>query len=459
MAATTGSAELPDIGVLSYSTPAAIATFSSLVHTNMSGKPTLSADNRTVKYVEYTLTVEGIVTLDDDAGASTTDNQMRILRQALEYPAGVLSYTGRGFGDIIVNSPSGSLFDVNWGPVPKLFDFIPLGAMRSAQIKWQVVFCIPETIATNLNLPVLQFNSTNEISYDQDGYSTLTYLGTLEIPLTRQPNNPTVPVSTVDGTAANPSGYRKTWLGKITDTFDLTRFKITRRDLNFSRDLRTLEFNFVAQEQPPMGNPAGILTAKGSFVVRQLKPGPGSAQWMCVLSATYTIPKNLPRRVAYEAFVSMWSFRMRQAQLGNMANIQNIYNDPRAIQSDFLVYAGYRNLLNAGGVDTSGFGGTLNGKRAPYVPAGSKAIMMNFVAREGLYEDSKTISFEASWQVTTRLFAILRASGFLQTSDIEGGNSSAPNMWALSVKKISGPVSWLQNSLDPASFAIVDFGT
>jgi len=82
------------------------------------------------------------------------------------------------------------------------------------------------------------------------------------------------------------------------------------------------------------------------------------------------------------------------------------------------------------------------------------AIAIDFSVDEGLYLDSKTTSFEASWLLLTSLQTILTASGIWRWAT----PSSGGNRWAMSVRSVSGWKSWLANVLNPNQDIIVDLG-
>jgi hypothetical protein len=213
-----------------------------------------------------------------------------------------------------------------------------------------------------------------------------------------------------------------------------------------------LEWDFSLEELPPMGVPEGMLTARGNFTVKPEKTGPlaGLVQWICTLRGTYTVPKGQPRRLAYIAFTTLWNFRMRQSVLGSLpadivlTQVQNAAHAAFAANAPefFTLFPDYQAAATAAQ-------NAVNNSQA----ITRRALPLSFLIDEGIYLDSKTISFEASWRIITSFNNLIVATGLWQSSGLEGGNR-----WATSVKNISGPFSWLDNSVDPAALAIVDFG-
>ena len=94
-------------------------------------------------------------------------------------------------------------------------------------------------------------------------------------------------------------------------------------------------------------------------------------------------------------------------------------------------------------------------KEQPKPVTEAKAWIIDFSFDEGLYLDSKTISFSATWRLTTTFSHILLASGLWKKLK---ESVFGVNIWAASMRDVSGVQSWLPNTLDPKLDVIVDFG-
>ena len=319
---TTGPATLPDVGTLFYNG----CTFSPLFYTSVYGNAIKDNANRTVKYMEYTITADGYVTLPD--GVVDISTTMKILRNLLEAQGGALAYKGRGC-DIVVNGPD-NVKDVAWGPIPKMLEFQPLGGGRSAKIRWQIEVRIPEIRNQNIrvaglaNVSLLQFNYDTSVIYNEDGYSTLSVKGTAEIPLTRTPNQTTRTLTTT------VDDIRSILDSRIFVGIDLRRFRVTQRNYSVSTDKRILQWNVQAEEYPYMGLPPDCTIARGTYSFRPVTVGVGLAQWFCTLRATYTVRKGAPRRTAWWAFLALLRERMRFSVLG-IGSIPGDQNPPQPI--------------------------------------------------------------------------------------------------------------------------------
>jgi len=436
---TTGPATLPDVGTLSYNG----CVFSPLFETSISGRVIKDNANRTTKFMEYSITVDGYVTLPDNA--LDIDPVMGGLRDRLTAQAGILIYSGRGM-NITVNSPGGLSKDVAWGPIPEILDFQPMGAGRSAKIRWMVKTRIPEVASFGTG-SVLQFNDETGVTYDEAGYSTLSIRGTLEIPLTRATQSTRTLTQTVDN-------FRNRFMDSVGQGIDLTKFRVVRRDFQISRDKRTMEWDFAAEELPYMGLPANVTLARGSFNFRPNRSGMGLCQWLCTLRGTYTVRKDMPRRLAWLAFLALLRERMAASVYAVVPSVSATANqNPSTLsliaQNTPFTALGAINLSLA----PARFAASVLPQQNRPIQAARKAWLIDVSGDEGIYLDSKEMTFSATWRLVTTLSGILVASGLWRKVPQDGGN-----IWATSVRGISGANSWLINRLDPAGDAIVDFG-
>lgn len=459
---TTGPSTLQDVGLLSYNG----CKFSPLFETRLVGTAVKDGAARTVKLVDYLLTADGYVTLPD--GANDISPTMANLRTLLTAQSGQLTYTGRG-ADIVINPFGGQpgTFDVAWGPVPELIDFQPLGAGRSAKVQWQVKFRIPEikaaqvnnlktklgeTIALTPEIPLLQFVYDAAVSYSEDHFSSISVTGTLEIALNRQTSQGT---RTVAHTA---DAYRPEIARRIMAGVDLSRFRVTKRDFNTSRDKRTLEWSFSLEELPYMKLPVGCTVARGNYSVRPARSGAGLVLWLCALRSTYTVRSDYTRRSAWFNFLALLRLRMNQSQRAPDFKDQNPQRG-RGGDNDLE-----RRIIqgNIAALRMTAIGDALldsvkdSGKSLKEILEGPKCVLIDLSYDEGMYLDSKTISFSATWRLVTTLSHILLASGLWTKLPEE--DAAGRDLWATTIEEVSKDNSWLENRLDPKLDVIVDFG-
>lgn len=466
---TTGPALLADVGLCEYNG----CIFSPLFESNIHGEIIKDDANRTTKFMEYTIQADGYVTLP--TGATDIAPTMATLRRLLTAQGGYLIYRGRGF-DLTVNATGANLpaqpgvggglataamaafskSDVAWGPVPKLLDFQPLGGGLSAKVKWQVVTRVVEVKAGN-TFGLLQLNFESAVTYGEDGYSSLSVRGVIEIPMTRQPSQTT---RTLGTTVDN---LRATLNDNILRGIDLSRFRVTRREFKVSRDKRTLEWLFEAEEKPYMDLPPGCTIARGGFTVRPAKAGMGLCMWHCNLKATYTLRADAPHKEAWYAFLNLLRLRMVQSVLGTrtLPAISGGNQNPPPVQLPQTPAGGNLFFIRP---FISQFNRQLQQVQASPPPPPppqqqqeqQKAWLIDFNFDEGLYLDSKTISFSATWKLATTLNAVLEASGLWKK--VSENDAQGNNLWATAMRDISGIQSWLPNQLNPNLDVIVDFG-
>lgn len=459
---TTGPSKLPDAGILSYNG----CLFSPLYETKLTAKIMPDDAKRITKIVEYTLTADGYVTLP--SGANTIDPTMRNLRDLLTQHGGTLVYQGRGL-DLVVNPPgvvSGdrlsrrkATLDVQWGPVPDLVEFQPLGCGKSAKVQWKVTARVPEVDGSAIG--ILQLAYETVVAYEEDGFSTISVRGVLEVPLTRGPGlDKRNPLYTADN-------FRGMLQKRILGSIDLSRFRITRREFPISMDKRTLTFDVQAQERPYMDLPPDCMLARGNYNVRPAKAGMGLTVWLCTLKATYTVKMNAPRRTAWAAFLTLVRLRMNSSFGFDPPKVDGTPEEPgffpRFFRATGRALPGLAlGLINpAAGLGLAVFGVATGGSEDKATTGvdnpNRKVWLVDFTVDEGLCLDSKTISFSASWRLIISFQHILMASGVWvkvpETDNVE------TNIWAASVKDVSGINSWLVNKLDPTLDVVVDFGS
>lgn len=444
---TTGPSTLPDTGKLSYNG----VTFSPLFYTSVSGEPVKDNARRTVKQMRYVLTADGYATMP--SGATSINGVTETLRNLLTKQGGALVYQGRGIDLVINPQGAGGKRDIAWGPVPELLEFQPLGGGKSAKVVWKVEVNVAEDpITTEFSTDprgritagkVLQFNYETSVEYGEDYFSTLNTRGTIEVPMTRTPTQAT---RTLSYTADSFRHH----IGQIIRGIDLSRFRVTHRKFDVSRDKRTLEWELVAEEKPYMDLPPDCTIARGTYSVKPAKVGMGLALWLCTLRATYIIRPDRPKRTAWFAYLALLRLRMSQSRFANIPQLQDGNQNPpdravlRAIPPEDAPPNGAR------------FWSEQLGAGNRIVSESRNAWLIDFSFDEGVYLDSKTISFSATWRMVTTFSHILIASGLwkkLPERDAQGRN-----VWAISMNDVSGSQSWLPNRLDPSIDVIVDFG-
>ncbi len=280
-------------------------SFGTYFKSKASTKPILDEAGRTTVATEHTLEIEGYVygtTADGTDGAGLT---LAGTRKALTACGGALIFTGKGYGDLIVNNGSTGVKDVSWGPKPEIVEWQPLGSGNAAKVVWRVTTRIPECANAKYQFGIMALNYTTTYSLDDSNYTLREIVGYLEVPMTRTTQDNRLPPDDVDN-------YRKLVAPPLPLGFK-------RRDKRFkvSPDLRRLDFT-ITDEEVPVPLPAGAtkIDAKHRIKSNWKK---GYRVWTVTIEATITLARGLPKTQALGIFLGILSLRT----LGPGGNVGN----------------------------------------------------------------------------------------------------------------------------------------
>ena len=295
---------LPGVGTVSYNG----YTFDGSMKSRINARFVYDQAERTVVYVIYTIDVTVIIV---NSGAST-DTPMDNLRNRLSKPGQCLQFSTTGLGTMNVNcslGAPGSALDVVWGPKPRTLEMESIGSSQAWRVRWVCDVAIPQCSNAKYSGFPVAFNYELTYSIGEDGLTTRTYEGYVEIPISRRPND--------------PSGRA------IADSADAYRFDINpplipgfRRkpgDFRLSGDRRTLRFTIIDIETPPDGTPVYCTNAGGEHSIRTEIMN--TFQFSGTISAHYTVSPQEPKTRAWEMFYLLLLDRLSAAQ--QIANLQN----------------------------------------------------------------------------------------------------------------------------------------
>lgn len=273
---------------------------------------------RVVIYAVHRFRVQAVVIA---APGFNNDANLTNIRRRLSVNGAPLLFTAVGYGPMSVNVPGGPQ-DVKWGPFPKVTQWEPLSP-NSAAIEWSCEVAIAECV-----LPVdedddeddfgtirrlLAYNYGISTSVDEQGYTTRTISGYLEIPMTRDITNPTRVPDTADNfwdtdtCPKCPDGFRR-----------------VSEQTSISYDKRRLDFTVTDVELPENFFPPGVTECRASHVVQG--QGPVLNMMTATIRASYTLVKGVPKALAFFYFIKLVNARVT-AQLGK----QVVAVIPRAI--------------------------------------------------------------------------------------------------------------------------------
>lgn len=282
--------ELATVGTLSYNG----VEFGYMTRTTgVSVRPELSSDGRTVKYnawaINFESTINGVNKAEVDAVATQC-------RRALTKVGGPFVLTDRAIGDIRVNV--GPVRDVANGPIPTELSFEPaVGGNLTCKLRWSISFKIPECADASFRFRAMEF--TYSVSYQiNNGYTTRTVRGKLQIPQNRIANGVRFPQDSADH-------YREQIVGEPPEGF-----KPGPYNFQLSDDRATLTFDYSHVEMGWNVFPPGVVDATAS----QTYSSSGSVlqSWQTTINASYTLAKTADYRAAVRAFAKLVEDR-RQA--------------------------------------------------------------------------------------------------------------------------------------------------
>lgn len=299
---------IPDgtIGTLAYGA----VTFDSLHKSKLSSKIVYDDAGRTVKWVEVTIEVEAYI--------DATDTQD--LWQRLTAVGSVLSYSGKGFGDFVVNSSESPdaatnsrglpIRDVNYGPKPEMMEFVPIGGVQQAFVRWRVTTCVPSFIDAVFKNRI--FNLTYEVSYenDSDGYLTIGFSGSYEIPATwPTPNDVSASFARIEESADS------FWSAVCPEV--PTGFQRMTNSRRVSKDRRRVEFTVSDRELPtPLPPDCTMIEARHRVNNEPTRQGQVGqfVNWSCTISGTVRVNPRLPRARAWDRFFILLANRIKHAR-------------------------------------------------------------------------------------------------------------------------------------------------
>ena len=254
--------------------------FPPALNTSVQCTPVYDDTDRSIMYMLYRIRIEFIIDLDlvgklGETGTETSawatgaskgsiDNQMAHLRRKLCQPGRTLHIANLGLGpDLRINDPAVNyVWDVTWGPKPRMISWKPLGMNRAATVTWEcevgLVECenpaannkerrIPDALVPHKRphpsgaIPwnVLQIYYNQSWDINETGATTKTYDAVVE---TRGQINPTDVRKVLDSAdhyriffePALQAGFRRTRSYKLDEK--KTRLEISITDVEYESD-------------------------------------------------------------------------------------------------------------------------------------------------------------------------------------------------------------------------------
>lgn len=302
---------------------------------------------------DFTIDVKGKFT-------GGTDAQMNTIKATLQTPGKKLTYTSRGYGTFIINDPAIGVWDVNWGPKPGSFNYVPLGMGQACAFEWTVTTRIP-TCLNSLYANVLMMSCySQDWDIDEQGLTHIAVSGTIEIPLTFR-NNLMLP--------DNADAYRERCFPPVPQGFQ----RMTKHS-KLSADRKRLDYSYTDRELPvPL--PPGATMAEIRHQVRNAKKNyQAQKKWTNTISGTVRMSPLLPKITAFDRFMFIAIQRIRRAvtfaQQNQPAADAPMPQAPNGVGQAYLraLESGVFGLLGRGALAVAQNIGGNNESRLQYVP-------------------------------------------------------------------------------------------
>ncbi len=303
---TTAIASVTPAGTISYNG----ITFDTLTNCRLIATPQFDRADRTVTHIQYRLIVHGFIW---GATVSNCETGMDAMQDALTQPGRTLTITDMGFdvGSITTNK-TGTRPDVLWGVKPRLLDMQPMGLI-AWEFTWECEFNISRCAAgDNIRaMPLLALNYEWSQSVDEQGLSTRTIAGYLQVPALRGDDASRVILFNVDSkwdsfTVNIPPGFR--------------RINNTRR-INDARN--QIDFVLIDRQLTGTAFPPGIVDGQMKYSFENHVES-GFVQWIANLSGHLTTAPGVAPDLAAEKFLLLLAdkvqkLRQSAGQTGNKA--------------------------------------------------------------------------------------------------------------------------------------------
>jgi len=305
---------LSAVGTATYNT----ITLNCLHNTRITATPIHDEARRTIVAWRHLLYVEAWIRVGDYAAGSTTDTDLDALKAKLLQPAGQLTFTSKGYGNVTVNVSGAK--DVMWGPMPTVFEWVPIGN-QGALIHWGLEWIAPVCNGTTrYTREIMAFNWDYQCVLDQQGLSTRTISGYAEIPMTRFSAGSKLLPDMSDE-------YRE----QVAKNFEPVPIGFKRQaSYHVSKDKRRLDFTLTDTEIPSQNPlPEGVTDAPIHASLSTAARGKTGIfmEWYWRMHGSITVAPQMPTAFAWSKFLVYLNDRLRW-----LKNNQNLIPTDRAGQ-------------------------------------------------------------------------------------------------------------------------------
>lgn len=326
--------------------------FPAPLNAEVQSKAVYDSSGRTIKWVEITLRVSCTITAEDQldkvnkpgTAGNQVDPNFTNLRQRLQQAGRGLIFRDQGFGDLTVNESVGGVLDIDFGPKPSVVAWKSIGSNRTVFLVWECTTRIPEcpagtnAVAATFN-NMAQFNYSVNWAISNQGITTRTIIGLLEVTMTRSLGpakevRQTIPI-TADSFRRRinfpvPTGFKRSQVWSLSEDKKIISFTITDSEI-------------------PSDNPyqPGIVNRNITHRISSNMAG-GFKQWMNTISGSIEVAPGYAKSFAWLAFLQILDQRLGFRNQGTFTDGKN-----RAKKSSILIFPSIEIIDNLDGRDIS----------------------------------------------------------------------------------------------------------
>lgn len=274
---------LPFIGTVQYNG----YNFNNSIKSEITSTPIQDEARRVTIGVRHLVDLKEWISAADNylqTGTTTTDVEMLDIRRRLTQPGQILTISGKGFGNLIVNDPGIGVWDSEYGPIPRVVKWVSVGRELGCILHWQCETMIPECSNAVYQLALQSMNYQCNWSLE-DGWTTRTVSGFLTIPATRGPGNDRTLQDQADD-------YREDIVPEVPLGFDRQTYVF-----ELDKSKRRLDFRIVDKELP-LPLPVGAKRARVRYSVESHTRHEGLTKWNASMSGTIHTPPQTPKTQA-----------------------------------------------------------------------------------------------------------------------------------------------------------------
>lgn len=403
-------------------------------HASVSFSPEMSDDGRTVKYIKTELKIEFVWLPMDyllSNGHSTdlhyningsTDTSFAAIRQRLLSPGQPLHFWNQGVGQFSVNEIG--RYDVNNGPKPKIVSEVPIIGTKALRVTWECSTWTSNCLSINGFSGLTQLTYSVSWGIGENGLTTRTISGSVEIALSRDPQNPQLETSASNQTRDSADSARNA----VVSLFPrIDRYSRVSQNFGLSPDRKTLTFS-ITDSEVGSENPffPGIVRISAPLrCTSDMKSG--FQIWHNSVSGTIEVAPGYSKIRAWIAFTTIFDNIFSKREKGHY-NAAKLTNSPK-------------------GPGTSS---------SSNPNASSWGMLTSISLEEDKY--SRTLSFNFNYSLFCSLAELFAATGFMKPLDISQ-NDASWSKWKTSLNNVQGPRGWANNlglAFNPADDVIID---